>query len=452
MSRNLIPASILLALASVAPAHANNWEVYKYAEIGVSGTDNFGLNSSDQAQELVGSVKPSVELVFSGNRFNTDINAEVEFYRFRDIGENLVDPRLEVATKGTLVENLLYVKSSLNVGKLFPGEDFFSLKDGVDEDPDTKARFRFNPFFSRKFGRFADVYLGYGHQSTDNEIDGEIDTQQDTLSFHLGRDPKYGGLLWGVGAEHEKDRSGDLEYKNTSLYGSLGATLGQSVYFEVLGGAETNNFAEQLGNEEETAMWEAALKWTPNELTSLKVGYGERFFGEGPTFALKHRLRNSILSASWTRGVSAASDPSLGSVSTFTDGTETTGIQLDSDSPFSEDVSTTASVPYIDRTLKLGYKIVGRRSDLILDAVYATQEPLIAGAVENENLLGRLVFDRHLSPLTTFRIQYDHKTKISEDSAATVTDADENRLAFSFIYNFDRKERNTSLPDTVNVE
>ncbi len=445
MCKNIIPASLLFSLISSTPAFAGDWEVYKFAEIGIAGTDNYGLADSDQIEEFVGSVKPSVELYFSGNRFESEVVAEVELYQFNESDFNVVDPRLALSTTGTLVENLLYVSSSLNYAKSLPEDDFFDL----GEDSDAQTRFRFNPFLARKFGRFADGYFGYGHQSIDGDTDGKIDTQQDAISFSLARNPKYGGFLWGFGGDYEKDRSDGREFENASVYGSLGATLGQSVFFGVLGGAETNNYSELLEEDKESTMWEVSVKWTPSERTALKVGYGDRFFGEGPTFSLKHRVRNSTFSAGYTRGITTSTDPVLSTVTAFTEVPDTTVVPNDSIDLIGDGSATRESVPYVEKQLRLGYKLAGRRSDFIVDAVYSNQDEL-TGSAEIENLLGRVVFDRHLSPLTTFRIQYDYKAKIREVGGETESDADENRIGFKFIYNFDRKERASIIKDDIN--
>ncbi len=448
MCKNIIPASLLFSLISSVPVYAGNWEVYKFVEIGVAGTDNYGLVDTDrsgdlQTDEIVGSVKPSVELSFSGNRFETEVAAEVELYQFNESDFNVVDPRLALGTTGTLVENLFYVNSSLNYGKLLPEDDFFDL----GEDTDPQVRFRFNPFLARKIGRFADAYFGFGHQSIDGDTDGKIDTRQNAISFSLARNPKYGGFLWGFGGDYEKDRSDGTDFENASVYGSLGATVGQSVFFEVLGGAESNNYAD-LEEDKESAMWEASVKWTPNERTVLKVGYGDRFFGQGPTMSLKHRVRNSTFRADYTRGITTSTDPVLNPVTTFTEVPDSS-VAPDTLDLIGDGSLTRRNTPYVEKQLRLGYKLAGRRSDLIVDAVYSNQDEL-DGTAEIESLLGRVAFDRHLSPLTTFRIQYDYKAKIREDAGATESDAAENRLAFKFIYNFDRKERASILKDDIN--
>jgi len=364
MDRNIIPTSLvassttslLVALLGLTPVHAANWQVYKYIDADVTATDNLQLGDGTE------------ELVYS-------------------------------------------VNSSLEVGKLLPEEDFFDL----NEDSKTQSRIKINPFVSRKFGRFADLYFGYGHQSLDNESDGDVDTSQDTLDFSLGRNPKYGGFIWGVGATYARDRADDDTFDSTSAYGTLGATVGQSLYLQLLAGGELNDFASRrtdaIERDDESVLWELSLNWTPNERTSLKVGYGDRFFGEGPTFSFKQRLRNSTLSATYTRDVASA-NVNIGSVTPFA--------ELNNNRPVTPtgvaDLTgnNVGSALFVDKRLQFGYKLAGRRSD-----------------------------DRHLSPLTTVRLQYEHL--ISEDN--DVDRANENRVGLSLIYNFDRKERSSILAE-----
>lgn len=432
MYKNIVPASFLFALLGATPAHAD-WVAYKFLDAAVTGTDNLQLGSGD---EVVYSVKPSIELSFKGNRVNADVIAGVELYGFNERGDEIVDPRLELSTSGTVVNNLVYVTSSFDVGKLLPGEDFFDLS----EDSETQARFRLNPFISRKFGRFADVYFGYGHQSLDNEADGDVDTQQDTLAFSLGRNPKYGGFIWGFGGNYERDRADNEVFDSLSAYASVGATVGQSVYFEVLGGAEINDYTKNLDddNEDASVLWEASLNWTPSERTSLRVGYGDRFFGQGPTFSFKHRVRNSTLSATWTRDINN-SEVTLNDVSPFTENNSNVVLPTDSEDLINNenDDAILGRALFVDNRLRFGYKLAGRRSDLTIDGIYSDQEEL-DGDATRERLVGRVAFDRHLSPLTTVRLQYEH---LIDERSSNADRQNENRVGLTFIYNFDRKER-----------
>ena len=97
--------------------------------------------------------------------------------------------------------------------------------------------------------------------------------------------------------------------------------------------------------------------------------------------------------------------------------------------------------------MRLSYKIAGRRSDLIIDALYSNRDQL-GGDGTIDSILGRIVFDRQLSALTTLRVQYDHETS---DSDLATFDFSENRLGIKFIYNFDKKARPSVLAEETNT-
>lgn len=184
MNRNIIPASLLFSLFGLlaTPVYAQ-WEIYKFLDVGVLGTDN--LRQLDSGGEVVFSVRPSVELEFDGNRFDTDIVVGLEALRFVNEEDNILDPQFTLTTQGPLIENALFLNSSVEIGKVVSGADVFDLTD----DSDTQLRFRLNPFVARQFGQTTDFFLGYGHQSLDNDIDGSIDFIENTLQFALNRDP-----------------------------------------------------------------------------------------------------------------------------------------------------------------------------------------------------------------------------------------------------------------------
>jgi|GEM_PF-5283208 len=436
MFRNILPASLLFSLLGFAPAHAQ-WEVFKFAEIGATSTDNLQFGGED---DLVFHVKPSVEFALQGNRFNTDIVAELELFNFNERGDNIVDPRLLANTSGTLVDNLLFVSGGIEFGKVLPGEDFFDFS----EDSDTQTRFRINPFLARQFGSTGDLFVGYGHQSLDNETDGEIDFQQNTLSFDFGRSPRLGGFVWGVGATYGNDRvTDDEEFQNFSAFARVGSSLTQTTFWELIVGAESNDFIEEGDNDEDdvSAFGEVRLNWAPSERTTLVVGYNNRFFGAGPLMSLSHRVRNSTITAALTREVSNA-DVTLSDISTFSDDTNPIIPTLDTD--LIGDETVTDEGLFIDERLRLSYKLAGRRSDLVFDAVYSDQEQLDGGATR-EAAIGRLAFDRHLSPVTTVRFLYEHELEQDIDGE----NENENRFGVRLLFNFDRKERTSIVEEDI---
>ena len=437
MYRNIISVSLLFALLGAAPANAAELKVYKFLEFGTIATDNLQLDVGDE--DLVTSIKPSVELSFQGNRFDVEALIGLEAYKFAERGDTFVDPRLDLRTEGALINNLVFLDASLEIGQLLEGDDFFDLT----EDSDSQARFKVNPFVSRKFGRFADLFLGFGHQSLDNELDGDVDAQLNTLSFAFGRDPKLGGVIWGVGADFEEDRTDGLVFDSFASYASIGTTVGQSFFWQLLAGAEFNDFTElQDGDDDDgSSLLELSLNWTPNERTRLKLGYSDRFFGGGPILSYQQRLRNSSIFASWTREVSNA-EVNLSGIATFN---EPNGEQpLTPDVADLNDENISSNELFVDERFIFGYKLQGRRSDLVIDAIFSDQEEIL-GSATNDRFVSRIAFDRHLSPLTTVRFQYEYLNEQENNDDRE----QENRLGVRFIYNFDRKERGSILPEEI---
>jgi len=429
MVKNVVAVSVLSALLCPA-AHAIDFELFKFADFGIRGTDNF--QQLDETEELVASVNPSVLLEFTGNRFEGDATFEVEFYRFNEQDFGLIDPRLELNSNGFIIQNVVFFDAGLNVGKVLPEEDIFD----IFEDADTLTRIRINPFISRKFGRSTDFFLGYGFQSLS---DGDDTSQQDTFEFTLAKDPRFGGFIWGVGGQYQADDSGGVKFENSSVFASVGYTIGQPYYFEVRAGQEINDFEGSLNIDDDNTLLAASLTWTPSERTTLNVGYSERSFGSGPTLSLDHTVRNSLFTANYNRSIST-SEVTLGALTSFNDGQTTDFVPVGNDDLFDVNGVSVNLAPFIEDRLQLGYKLAGRRSDLIIDAVYTQREQLSGSDDEIEELLGRIAFDRLLSPLTTFRIQYD--LLIDDETGDREV---ENQLGFRFIYNFDRKERESIL-------
>jgi len=366
--------------------------------------------------------------------------ASLDLYNFAERGDTIVDPRLFIDTEGSVIDNLLFLNASLDIGQLLQGEDFFDLT----EDSDTQGRIIVNPFIARKFGRFADLFAGYSYQGLDNELDGTFDTQQDTFSFSLGRDPKLGGFIWGVGADFEQDRTDGLTFDSSSGYGAIGSTFGQSFFWQLLAGAEFNDFNELQNGDGDSGseLLEASVTWTPNERTRLKVGYNDRFFGGGPILTFAQRLRSSTISVSWTREISN-SNVNLSPVSTFTEPTDDQPVTPTDVTDLNDEIIASNEL-FVDERFRIGYKLAGRRSDLTIDAIFSNQEEILGDAT-NDRFVSRIAFDRHLSPLTTVRFQYEY---LNEELDGFDRE-DENRLGVRFIYNFDRKNRDSIIAEDV---
>ncbi len=432
----------LIALSLSSVANAANIEVSKFIEVGATTTDNLTLEelSNDRESELVFNIKPSVELKFSGNRFGLVALGQVEYYRFNEAKEDVVDPRLFLRARGTLIDGLMFLDSSLVLSKLTPDASFLRPAD----DGDTAATVNTKAFINHSFGRVADLYTGYTFETLATKTGEEFESNQHTVDFSIGRNPKYGGVIWGFGGFYSRDESPINEFEDAYLYGKIGGSLTQTVLAEFTYGVEDRelinsvNTVNPIATEyDNTSLWNAQLNWSPNELTTLTVGYGERFLGSGPNMQLKHRVRNSSIVASYTRDITRQA-AALDGIATLGDNIDPTIIDTDTVDINNANNVTPLDEPYVDNRFQLAYKLAGRRSDIIIDTVYSDQERL-TGDDTIRSLLSRLVFDRRLSQFLSLRLQYDHqKSKASNRPALTYT---ENRFAIKIIYNFDGNDQ-----------
>lgn len=387
-------------------------------EFGVLTSDNPTLVEDNQLRGLAASVNPSLELKIESKNFDSRILGELQFLHFDDPEQaDIIDPRLFAKSVGTLIPNLAYLDTSLSIAKVTTDEEIFRLS----EDSDPTLQWLFKPFIEHSFGTIADLIVRYEHQVINQSVDDSAESIQNALSFSLTRDPTQGGFVWGVGGSTSLDEGGNGRVENTTLYGEVGLTLAQIYLITARAGAERNDFANIDDDDRESELWNVDLTWTPSERTTLTAGYESRFFSRGPTLLAEHKSRNSILTASWTRGISRTRAV-LGDLSLF--GDEVTTLPV-------EDLATDTSAltepePFVDTQLRLSYKLTGRRSDLVVDAVYATQDQ-INGAGEIERRIGRVAFDRRLSPTTTLRLAYNYLDSGSNTEQAGL-DYVENRL------------------------
>lgn len=428
----------LVTLSLTSAATAANFDLSKSIEFGATTTDNLGLTDADSITEgdLVLNIKPSVELKYTGNRFGVIALGQVGYYQFNSTEEHVVDPRLFVRARGTLVDGLMFLDSSLVLSKLSIDNSFLRPPD----DREIAATSNTKLYLEHSFGRVADLYTGYTFSTLAEEVGDDFDISKHTVEFRLGRNPRYGGIIWGLGGLYSLDDSDTNEFEDGYVYAKLGAPITQTLLAEVTYGVENRELINAVDTanpitteQDNTPLWNAQLNWSPDEWTTLTVGYGERFLGSGPNMQLNKRLRNSSIIASYTRDLTRQA-ASLNGVAILGDNTAPTIADTDSVSIDNTNNVTSLDEPFVDNRFQLAYKLSGRRSDIIVDTVYSNQEPL-AGGDTIKSLLGRLVFDRKLSEFLKLRLQYDYqKSKAPNRSALNYI---ENRFSIKFIYNFD---------------
>lgn len=435
-------SSVVVALALTAPATAANFQFARYLEIGATATDNPELEQegTDPEAELVWNIKPSIELKFAGNRFGAVAVAEAEVFHFSDAEDEIVDPRIFARARGTLIDDLLFLDSTLTYSKISAASGFLRLS----QESDPAIRLQNRLFIDKSFGQVANLYLAYGHESFFPEVGESADSKRNDVQFFLGRDPVNGGLIWSVGAEYIIDESASNEFENSSVYAALGFALNKTVLLQFNSGIEDRKFINALDTanpvtteDDQTSLWSADLTWSPSEQTKVAIGYGERFFGRGPSLQVNHRVENSIFLARYSRDITRTA-ASLGGISALTSTTGTSNVQ-DTGSVNADDATVGRELdePFIDNRLQLSYKLTGRRSDLIVDSVYSVQDQL-AGEEQIKSWISRFVFDRRMSERTLLRFQYEHQKNEADEQA--VNNYSENRFGVKFIFNFDQIE------------
>ncbi len=443
-ARYLICSTMACWLMYSAESMANI-EVAKFLEFGATATDNTALTDDNATGDVILNLRPAVELKFAGNRFGAVARGEVEYLYFSDAEDDIVDPRLSSKLSGTLIDNLLFFDASLVASRLSTDGNFIRLND----DDTTAVIFKASTFLDRSFGRFADFFLGHTFSTQtnlgdDEDNDGRFESNRNVITFNLERDPQYGGVIWGIGGTYSQDNSDLNEFQNSSVFAKLGATISQTLLTELTFGVERRDFETDNGGvePEESSVWQLDFNWSPSEFTTLSAGYGERFFGRGPAFELKHRVRNSRIIASFTREVSR-SLASLDGISTLGDNPGLTNIaNTETVTLTNGNVASQLDEPFVTNQFRLAYKLAGRRSDFIIDAIYSEQERLEDSELDSpdgedqiDTLLGRLVFDRRLSNFATLRFQYNHQ--MSKADARPGLNYTENRFGVKFIYHFD---------------
>ncbi len=430
-------------LASASIVYAADISLSKSFEIGAVATDNLNLSDLQSERDTLVSIKPALEATIEGNRFDSVIRGEVEYYKFERLSGDFIDPRLFARTTGDLIENFLFLDARLSIAKLSQDDVIVRPIESQDPDPilrstqdlDHSLKIRLNPYIDHTFGTFANLRANYRFQIADRSIDGTLESQRNDIDFLFGRDPKDGGFLWGIGSAYSSDEFEENNFTTGTVFGRIGSSIGQTVTVEINAGTEFNDFENLPEEDEESQFLNSRITWAPSENTTVAVGYNDRFFGEGPTFFIARETLKTRLSASFDRSITRArtSLDSINGLANPEDG-NTSVIGADGNLGENPDLDSLETDPFVDNSLNLTLQFKGRRTNIRADAIYSQQEEL-DGSASIDSIIGRIAVDRQLSPVTTLQFEYSYVDRNSD----TLVEFNhiENRFGVRLNYTFD---------------
>jgi uncharacterized protein (PEP-CTERM system associated) len=312
------PVLVLVFGLFAIGATAAEWS--REASISAGGvyTDNVELDDNDKEGEFIATATPRISLEGEANRASLDLDAAVQFNDLSGGRTDNVNPRLDADGEVELVQSHLFLEADASAYQA--AVDPFSATGGSSLNRSGNSLTTYNygitPVFRTRLADFANLELRYRYdeQRFGGERSNELDeSTQETTSFSLNSGELFSRFTWSLSGDIREiefsedreitdpllaNRNDDIERK--TLRFSPSYRLSRKWQLTGTIGKEWNDFTTG-DRETDDDFWNAGFVWTPNLRTTVRAGYGERFFGTTPYAEIEHRTRRTTLSLGYSR-------------------------------------------------------------------------------------------------------------------------------------------------------
>ena len=439
-SRRVTRSRLLLGLALGGAANAvaaGDWRVAPSLGLTENYTDNVFLTSSQTRGAFYNTVVPGVAIRGESRRLqlNADYSAEQLVFYDQSSLDRLTH-QLQGDLEFTAVPEHLFLDAH---GAMFPAlrsgsgaltdrsrnafRDRAGLTDGENNRADVTI-WSLTPRYEQRFGTLAKFTASTSFSDTTTGSDRVAGAGRGNEWFtRLESGERFERTDWGL-AFRRRELISPTRGRD-SLLQSLIADFGWQLNhaFKLTGtvGFEDNDYgSSQRPRHGPTGS--VGFVWTPSIRTSLAGSVGERVFGTTESFVLTHRLRHTVLSASYTEDLRTSSellrgrrtvpltDP-FGNPLPINSGTNPdVGVGIDS-------LSLTDEV-FIDRRFNASAGYAGRRDQLAVGVYRLDQESTRSG--RHETAVGGTVNWRHpLSVRAATGITGEYQTRDLEQPRGT---------------------------------
>ncbi len=425
--RTLVIMLGLPMASAMTPANAAQWNLDRRLIVGVLHSDNPDqLDDESKRGETVGQLKPTLSLFRRGKRSDLLLLSELEYLRSDSDDEDALRPRVFSSLASTVVENRLFFDTSVEVARASTGAGnvvFDSLN--LNGEQDTTYDVKVGPRAEVELNPLTDLSLDYTFNAFVAEGDEIRDSTTSQAALDIRHDRSDRGYELGSTLSYEHSDIDDQE-PLVERYAATSASVALSSFWQAEGtlGREWTQVPLQTAAagepetfEENGTVWDVGLTWKPTARTSLSAGYGRRFYGERPRVELTHSTRHARFSLSWSRDLSRSravlADPDFPVVSGDPSGSLAGGSTDEAlSSPRLERVVNEIAV---EEQVRADYRLLGRVSELRLEALYTRQDLEFQSADTNAyDFSVRTSLTRRLGKITSVTASYQHTNGDSE--------------------------------------
>ena len=310
---------IVAGLAGATGVQAENWRFGASAGLTETYTNNVfyapqGQGVGDWVTSLTGAI--TVRGEGARVKLNGSVAATLNLYA-KETQENSIAPNVNLAGSVEAIEKFFFVDASANISTQFLSP-FGPQPNSVVNATDNRyisQTYPVSPYIKGVLGATNISYqvrddniwtvsspFGNSNSQTPNTYANNLTASLTSANYPMGWLVEYNRYAYDNGVTDSGNLANNGRYTLQIARAILSHQINPQLQVSGRIGYEDNQF---LVTSSQGMVYGAGFQWNPSDRTQFGGFWEERFFGSSYAFQFNHRLPNSAISASATRGLSS---------------------------------------------------------------------------------------------------------------------------------------------------
>ncbi len=407
-------AFIVTGLSCVFSVQAAEWDSSKGVSVTLQEiySDNPDHTSAGGGGQFFTQLRvtPNIALKGEGARASIDLTGSLA-YLAGDGSTRSWNPRLSANGKAELLQDHVFIDASATIREsvIDPFGDI--TLDGLRDTGNTTIvyQYSFSPYFKTRVSDIGTLLARYNFTGTSHSEGGASGSTDNSFSINFDTDvgSSSSRFTWGISNDYRKSEyegTDGRDYISTDL--NLGYRFNRRWRTNASLGREWNDYPSNdstIGG----FRWTLNTTWTPNPRTSLRIGYGGRYFGSTPTLDLSYKSRRSTIRVDYSRIVTDANS-------------ELASLEVDPITGQVFPVAVLNNDVFIDERVTASYSLQGKRTNVTLSGTHSKQDYENTSQESELTRLG-LNLSRSLSGRVSANagLSWDQQDRAANDGAET---------------------------------
>jgi uncharacterized protein (PEP-CTERM system associated) len=289
------------------------WSIVPGVSIKETFTDNANISGTNKESDWITEIAPGVRI--NGQTARVKLFAD---YRFRNLvyasgsRSNQVQHSLSSYGKLEALDDLLFVdvNGSISRQQISAFGSQSAANYSVNSNSTENRTFRVSPYVKGRFAGLANYELRYSDTRSRSDSAGASEVNSAVWSGRVSGSTPFAALGWSIDADDQRNEYVDRRTNNSEHWrGMLTYRILPQFSLSASAGQERNDYLTAEMTAYSTHGF--GFDWRPTERTQVSAFKEKRFFGDGHTVTLSHRLPRSAVKYTDSRDVSILPPQSL---------------------------------------------------------------------------------------------------------------------------------------------